>query len=297
MALPNKTHFQRVGGQQWVDSFYRFNLPVGDVRYVHASGTATGPGFSPETAYSTLQAAHDASTASNGDHIVIMPGHTETIVGAAGTAVSKAGLNIIGLGTGRNRPVFTFTTAAAASFDITAANTLIQNIVLVNGINAQTAMVNVTAADVVFDGCEFAIDNGTTISTLLGILTAATATRLVVRNSRFLGTAAATTAVTACIQHESGTDALIEGNYFSGKMTQAILNVATVLRGNINNNRFVIGTGTVAITMAAASTPFITNNRIMVASGTAPIVAAAGFVAGNVYAAAAGVTAGTASTF
>ena len=79
-------------------------------------------------------------------------------------------------------------------------------------------------------------------------------------------------------------------------MTQAILNSTTVLRGLIDSNRFVISTGTLAISVAAASTPFITNNRINVPSGTAPITAAAGFVAGNVYSAAAGVTAGTAVT-
>src|SRR5207253_9370711 len=104
------------------------------------------------------------------------------------------------------------------------------------------------------------------------------------------------TTCAACIQHESGVDYLIQSNYFAGKMTQAIKNVATVLRGLIDNNRFVIGTGTVAITMAAASTPFITKNRINVPSGTTPITAAAGFVSGNNYSAAAGVTAGTAST-
>ena len=69
-------------------------------------------------------------------------------------------------------------------------------------------------------------------------------------------------------------------------MTQAILNATTVLRGLIDSNRFVISTGTLAISVAAASTPFITNNRINVPSGTAPITAAAGFVAGNVYSAA-----------
>jgi hypothetical protein len=74
-------------------------------------------------------------------------------------------------------------------------------------------------------------------------------------------------------------------------MTQAILNATAVLRGLIDNNRFVVATGTVAITMHSSSTPFISNNRINVPSGTAPIVAAAGFVAGNVYSAAAGVTA------
>jgi hypothetical protein len=73
-------------------------------------------------------------------------------------------------------------------------------------------------------------------------------------------------------------------------MTQAIKNVATVLRGVIDGNRAIIGTGTLFATMAAASTPFIVDNRINVPSGTTPITAAAGFVAGNQYSAAAGVT-------
>jgi hypothetical protein len=89
---------------------------------------------------------------------------------------------------------------------------------------------------------------------------------------------------------------VIKDNYFAGKTTNAILNATTVLRGLIDNNR-IVTTGTAAINMAAASTPFISNNRMNVASGTAPIVAAAGFMAGNVYSAAAGVTAGTAATF
>jgi len=235
--------------------------------------------------------------ASRGDVVLVLPGHTETIVGAAGVAISVAGLSIIGLGNGALRPTFTFTTAVAASFDVSGANTLIQNIRFVCGVDNQTAINNVTAADVTFDNCEWIISNGT-VGAAIGILTAATATRLKVTNSRFTGPAVnAGTTCAACIQHEAGVDYVIKDNYFAGKMTQAILNVATVLRGLIDSNRFVIGTGTVAITMAAASTPFIVNNRINVPSGTAPITAAAGFVAGNVYSAAAGVTAGTASTF
>lgn len=243
--------------------------------------------------FPTLMAAlNDANTvASRGDVIYILPGHTETITAAAGVVINEAGYSIVGLGNGALRPTFTFTTSTAASFDVTAANNFIQNIVFVCGIDAQVAMNNVTAADVTFDTCEWRISNGT-VGAILGILTAATADRLRVTNHRFTGPAInAGTTCAACIQHESGVDYLIANGYFAGKMTQAIKNVATVLRGSIDNNRFVIGTGTAAITMAAASTPFITNNRINVPSGSAPIVAAAGFVAGNVYSAAAGVTA------
>lgn len=297
MAIPQKTHFSRAGGNQWADSFYRPYLPAGNVLYVHSSGTATGPGFTPETAYSTIQAAHDACTANNGDEIHVLDGHTETVTGAAGIAISKAGVKIIGRGPGRLKPVITFTTAVGASFDITAANVYLYNIAFVCGIDNQTAMVNVSTADVVFDACEFETNTGT-VGAAVGILTAATATRLRVENCFFHGPATNSgTTTTAQIDHEVGADYVIRNNLFVGKCTQNITNAAAILRGFIDNNRFVTYTGTKSINMHASSTPFITNNRFNVPSGTAPIVAAAGFVAGNVYSAAAGVTAGTASTF
>lgn len=271
--------------------------PHGNVFYVSSvTGSATGPGWSPHNAYATINQALAACAANNDDYIVCLPGHAETVTGAAGVLLGTAGVSVVGVGNGRARPTITFTTAVGASFDITAANVLVQNIVAVNGFDNQTAMMNITGADVTVDSCEFTISDGTN-GAALGILTAATATRLAVKNSRFLGPATnAGTTCAACIQHEAGVDYLIKDNYFTGKMTQGILNVATVLRGLIDNNRFVVATGTKAIAVAAASTPFITNNRINVPSGTAPIVAAAGFVAGNIYSAAPGVTAGTAST-
>lgn len=264
-------------------------------RSVYTEIFGTDPEGKPRFA-STIAGAVAQCTANSGDVIVVLPGHTETVVGAAGIALNVAGVTITGLGNGSDRPTISFTTSTAASLDISAANVTLKNLILTCGIDAQLAMVNVTAADVTFENCEFNTNSGT-VGAVAGILTAATATRLAVLNCRFLGPAInAGTTTTAQIKHEVGVDYRIEGNYFTGKMTQAIVNVATVLRGTIHNNRFVVATGTVAITMAAASTPFITNNRINVPSGTAPIVAAAGFVAGNVYSAAAGVTAGTAST-
>lgn len=234
--------------------------------------------------------------ASRGDVILVLPGHTESIVGAGTIALSKAGIRIIGLGIGRLRPILTWSTSTAAQITVTGANTSFENMVFdLTGITAVVAAFSVTAADVSFLGCEFIISTGTN-APVLGILTAATAARLRVENCRFIGPAVSTATCTAAIQHEVGIDYIIRNNEFKGKFTQAILNATTLLGGLIDNNRFVIGTGTVAITMAAASTPFIVNNRINVPSGTAPIVAAAGFVAGNVYSAAAGVTAGTAST-
>ncbi len=272
---------------------------VGDTKFVNATGgSSTGPGWAPENAYATLQQAHDSLTATNGDTILLMPGHTETIVGPAGWTISKAGVSIIGLGVGRARAKFTYGTLITAQTIVSGANVLFKNIVFdFTGLDAITAAMSVTGADVAFEDCEF-ITNVAAAGCVLGILTAATATRFRVERCRFLGTAANSgTTTTAHIQHEVGDDFLIKDSYFTGKLTQSILNVTnTVLRGLIDNNRFVIATGTVGIAMKSTSTPFITNNRFNMPSGTTPIVAAAGFVAGNVYSAAAGVTAGTAST-
>lgn len=273
---------------------------TGNLWFVHAGtgSDAAGSGRSPDGPTATLDYAIGLGGASNGDRIYVMPGHTDSVVGAAGIAADVAGLEIIGLGVGRNRPVITFSTSTAAQMTVTGANTTFRNLVFdFTGIDAIVAAISVTAADVSFVDCEFVTNSGTA-GVVLGILTAATAARLRIERCSFTGPATNSgTTTTACIKHEVGVDYVIKDCYFTGKMTQAILNATALLRGLIDSNRFVIATGTVAITMHASSTPFIVNNRINVPSGTAPITAAAGFCSGNNYSAAAGVTAGSASTF
>lgn len=271
---------------------------TGKVFYVDGTlGSNGNLGTDPGQPLASINQATLSARANKGDIVVINPGYTQTVTAAAGLAMNKAGVNYMGIGEGTLRPTITYTTAVAASTNVTAGNLTIQNLLFVTAIDNQTAMINVSASDVTFLNCELTT-NTATVGAALGILTAATADRFAVIGSRFIGTATNSgTTTTAQIDHESGVDYVIRDSYFTGKMTQSITNTATILRGLIHNNVFVVGTGTKAINMAAASTPMITNNRMNVASGTAPIVAAAGFVAGNTYSAAAGVTAGTASTF
>lgn len=249
----------------------------------------------------TLQGAINASTASNGDVIILMPGHVETLTSAAAVNVSKSGLYIVALGVGTARATFTFATSTAASFDITATNCALDNLLFTNAVDGQLAMVRVLAADCDLVNCEL-ITNTATTGAVIGILagtTGSVATRFRAENCQFRGPATNTgSTTTAQIDLESGgVDYIIRHNWFEGKATQSITNGTTVLTGLIDDNRFIVYTGTKGINMQAASTPFITNNNFNVPSGTNPIVAAAGFVARNSYSAAAGVTAGTASTF
>ena len=249
-----------------------------------------------EGASATLSAGSALATSANGDIVYLMEGHAETYSIAAAATLSKTGVTYQGLGNGRNRPVFTFD-ATASQVIFSGANCTYRNLVFDwTGVDAIVAAFSVTAADVAFEDCEF-VTNSASAGVTLGILTAATAARVRVSRCRFLGSAANSgTTTTAHIKHEVGVDYVIEHSYFTGKLTQSILNATAVLRGSIHNNVFVIATGTKAISVHSSSTPFITNNYINVPSGTAPIVAAAGFVAGNEYSAAAGVTAGTALT-
>jgi len=294
--MPTKTDFS--GNDKAVfNKFYEFGKPNGNILYVHSgNGSASGPGFSPEAPYSTIDAAVGACTADNNDVIVVLPGHTETVVGAAGLALDVAGITIIGIGSGRQRPKVNFTTSTAASCDISAARVSVSNLVFTCSIDAQTAMINISAADCTIQGCE--IEHATAAAqATLAVLTTASADRLsfignFVHGSTDAGTAAALRVV--------GGDAIrIEDNIIVGAYTTTLggIDNPTTAATNLVIARNLIGNQTASstkvIVLKSDSVGFVINNRLQILSGTAPITAAAGYVGGNYYVAAAGVTAGT----
>ena len=297
MSLPVKTKFgQQSGTILNLNLAYLFGHPSGNVLYVHNSGTSTGPGDTPERAYSTLDAAIGGCTADNGDVILMCEEHAETITGAAGIAQDVAGVRIIGLGVGRNRPKITFGTADAASWDVSAARCSIENVVLINARDAQTAMVNVSAADVVIQDCEFMLGDGTT-QAVLGILTTAGANRLIVRRNHMHGTV--TAGCSAGIRLVGGDGILIEDNVITGAFstTGNIENITTAgtmwtIRRNHLLNRTADGNN-LTINVHADTTGLIVENRggVIDSMSPAPVVAAAMHVGGNWWSSAAGVTA------
>lgn len=94
--------------------------------------------------HTTLTAALSACVASRGDVILVLPGYTETRTTAL--SLNKAGVSIIGLGTGSARPTITGSgTIDAVSFD--AANVTLENFVFAAPlVDAQTSAVNFAAA-------------------------------------------------------------------------------------------------------------------------------------------------------
>lgn len=281
-----------------LNSFYSFPGTAGNIRYVFSGATGTGSGISPADAFTTVSAAVAACTADNGDVVVVLPGHSEATIGAAGVAIGVAGVSIVGLGKGRQRGKITYTTAVGASTDITAARCSIENLVFTMiGFDAVTAGINISAADVTIENCEIEFADATNQATL-ALLTTAAADRLTIKGCHIHGSANAGTA--AALRIVGGDAIRILDNTIIGNFTTTlggIDNATTactniLIQGNNITNR--TASASVAINAQAGTTGQIIRNNLSVLTGTAPIVAAGiNAVGGNYYAAAAGVTAGT----
>lgn len=128
----------------------------GDIRYVHHSGAGTsGPGWAPENAYTTIDSAVSACTANNNDLVVVLPGHAETITAASAIDLDIAGVTVVGVGQGTNRPTVTFGTATTASIDFSAANCTLKNIRCVNNIDSLAAFIEGGAGNATIEDCDF----------------------------------------------------------------------------------------------------------------------------------------------
>jgi hypothetical protein len=104
--------------------------------------------------FATIDYAIGQCIANRGDVIMVMPGHTDTLTGAAGIALDVAGVNIIGLGQYDDRPRIVLD-AAAATVVVSAANCTLKNLTLVAGFADVVAAIDVTAAGVVLDSLVF----------------------------------------------------------------------------------------------------------------------------------------------
>lgn len=117
------------------------------------SAVAGADGRSPSTAVATIVAA--LAKAAAGDTIVVLPGHTENVAAAGGITVSLAGISIIGLGYGAQRPKVTLNTANTASIVVTGASLYVENMVFMANFLAIAACFDVQAVDFWIKDCAF----------------------------------------------------------------------------------------------------------------------------------------------
>jgi hypothetical protein len=133
-------------------------LGRGQTWYVDSAVDGTD-GSSPDTALGTLDEAFAKCVDSQGDVIVVMPNHAETITGVGGIAHDVAGVSVIGLGVGNQRPRFLMDGATTVTYLISAADAYIENLVFAAGHADIVTCIGIsTGVGATIKNCEF-VDN------------------------------------------------------------------------------------------------------------------------------------------
>ncbi len=133
-----------------------------------ATGSNSNTGKSPQTPVATLDTALGLCTANQGDRIYVMPNHAETVTGAGGITADVAGIRIIGLGHGNQRPRFLMDAATTVTFVVSAADVWVENCVFAAGHSDIATCFDLDAVGFHLINCELE-DNTTHENFLVGI--------------------------------------------------------------------------------------------------------------------------------
>lgn len=250
--------------------------PFGNVYFVdsgHANASADNSGRKPSAPLLTIDQAINKCTASQGDVIIVAAGHAETGVANATTIIPDvAGISIIGLGRGADRPTITFSNAAG-NIPISAANVKVKNLLLtVSGTTDVTSGITVTGADVILEDIELR-DGAATAQFAIGVTLGTGAARAKLINPIFRGssTGDANTAAVHCAVTIDGVEIInpnFDGLFSNGgvyNVTNAMTNL-TVAGGQIRNRHATQDGG---INVVATTTGFILSPRIRSATDDA----------------------------
>lgn len=270
-----------MGATNFPNGLTSFGMPIlpglppttGSVFFVHSgTGSNGNNGTSADRPLATIDYAIGLCTANKGDVIVVMPGHAETISAAGGITADVAGISIIGLGNGTNRPTLSFSNTAS-TFAISAANVTVQNLRVTSTVDEMVKMFYVTAAYCTLDRIEhFETASAQTIQFLL---TTSAADYLTVQNCYHYQANAANSAQ-LWLQLVGVDNARILNNTFilalRNANTSAVINASTaVVNAQIAGNTILQTGGTTqvsAILLTSGSTGFVHDNRVAAAVTT-----------------------------
>jgi hypothetical protein len=241
---------------------------TGSTFYVDSGVTNEGDGSSWANARDTLDEAVAYCTANNGDRILVAQGHNESLSGADGVDLDVAGITVIGIGEGSDRPRFDFD-AGAAEFVIGAPAVRIVNLTFLPSADSVVHAIDVeNAADwALIENCEFlnsetantdefddAIQIGTTATDVWVVNCKQTYTSSSVEANTFVDLSAATISRPRII-----------GNYVYGGFDDApIFGAAAVPTECIIANNVITNTesGDLAIEFTGNATGWIVGNLV-----------------------------------
>jgi len=234
------------------------SITTGNIFFVDSGKTTDGAdsvskGNNPDAPFLTIAYAITQCTASNGDIIYVMPGHTETATITTGIALSTAGITIRGQGYGRARPTITCHASTIDAITVTGASCRIENL-LFKGAASSTSFIDIQAADVEVYNCIF---EHTSVP-LDGIIIGTGGHRFKITDCTFCATADGPN-VAIDIQGGSLTGPWeISRNVFNyapnGLDDGAIVANAKAVPGGLVRDNIIIGTDGIAIDFNSSST-------------------------------------------
>lgn len=269
---------------------YRRNYSgVGRVVYLGTSDSTAGinasdanDGGDPRYPVSTLAQALSLCVANRGDVIYGLPNHAQSIAAAATIAV--AGVKLIGLGEGTQRPTFTFTTATSSKYTIGSSSIggiEIENVRFVCNFDNQVTLLTVDGANCKVSKCELVMFTSTKYA-WAAITTTANANNLEVTDSRIIGHGAGTfgaidDTTTRAIVIVAGDNIKVERCYISGRWVAAggaidVTTATTNLRVlDCDIQCWTTGSTVGVVDTATGSTGLIHNNRFLIDTNNDPI--------------------------
>lgn len=204
-------------------------------------GSSNGNKGTFDAPFSTITGALAQCVAHRGDVVMVKPGHAETLAAAAGIVLSKAGVALIGLGTGEKRPTISLGTATTTSITVTASNVSVQNF-LFKATFADVATVfsianAQVATDFAVENCEFR-DTATNLNFVACVkvgTTANIADGLRFVGNRVFGIASAPAAATTAVVVASDTKRMVlTDNFICHEV--ALNDTAALLAGGALNH-------------------------------------------------------------
>lgn len=215
--------------------------------------------------FATLDYAIGRTTANNGDIIFVAPGHTQSITAADGWDADVAGIRIVGLGEGNDRPSFTFADTDA-TVAIGAANVTVENFRFLAGISEVVTGISIEAAgdNFTLKNCEFPEPSTSTFEFDKAIVLASGADRFIA--DHIISYRSAATGATSFIDVVAGvvdrltiTNSVIVGEYSNAPIYSDQINTNVYIDNNIVAN---LTNGQFAVEFTAAATGAIRNTAL-----------------------------------
>ena len=210
----------------------------GDAWFVDAGNSSAsdsaGYGHNPDAPFATLDYAMDSTngvTANNGDVVFLLPGHTETLSASNRPVLDRAGVRVIGLGSGADRPTFTYS-AQADCITISGASVSLENVLITcTGTIDFTKAISVTGADAALKDVEVRCSAADS-EFAAGVYCGTGADRLHVDGYRFYGLAAGDAQATAIFLNGDD-NSLIENCVIHGNHATACIELKTTASLNL----------------------------------------------------------------